>query len=49
MAAYTSLALNGYEPDAPPMVLADFVSALARGERSKVDAALFFRVYTIDA
>ncbi len=47
MAAYTFLALNGYELDAPPMVLAGFVSALARGEQSKSDAALFFRVYAI--
>ena len=45
MAAYTFLALNGYELDAPPEMLTDFVQALARGERGKSDAALFFRAH----
>jgi prophage maintenance system killer protein len=43
MAAYAFLALNGHELAAPSEVLADFVLALARGERSKADVALFFR------
>jgi death-on-curing protein len=46
MAAYTFLALNGYELDAPPEDLVEFVMALARGERSKADAALFIRQHT---
>ena len=43
MAAIIFLALNNHEFDAPPGVLAEFVLALARGERTKTDAALFLR------
>lgn len=46
MAAYVFLAFDGHELNAPPDLLADFVRALARGERSKADAALFFRKHT---
>jgi death-on-curing protein len=46
MAAYTFLALNGYELDVSSEVLFDFVTALAAGERRKADAALFFREHT---
>ena len=43
MAAVVFLALNGYDFDAPPGVLYDFVIALARGERLKAEAAIFLR------
>lgn len=43
MAAYVFLALNGFELDASPEALADFVMGVAAGERSKAEAALFLR------
>jgi death-on-curing protein len=46
VASLVFLDLNGCEFDAPPGVLSDFVLALACGERSKSDAALFLRQYT---
>jgi death-on-curing protein len=42
-AALVFLELNGHEFVAAKGVLASFVLALARGERSKADAAQFFR------
>jgi death-on-curing protein len=49
MSTYTFLALNGYELDVPSEVLSDFVLALARGERSKAEAALLFREHARQA
>lgn len=49
VAALVFLALNGYDFDAPPGVLYAFVIALARGERTKADAALFLRQYSVKA
>jgi death-on-curing protein len=45
-AAIVFLELNGYAFDAKPGILSDFVLALARGERSKSDASLFFRKHS---
>jgi death on curing protein len=39
--AVVFLTLNGYEFNAPPGVLYDFVIALARGQRTKAGAAVF--------
>lgn len=41
--AIVFLALNGWVFDAPPGALYDFVLALAQGERTKADCALFLR------
>lgn len=49
MSAVVFLALNGYEFDAPPGVLYDFVIALARGERTKAEAAVFLREHCAQA
>jgi len=49
MAAVVFLALNGYDFDAPPRVLHDFVIALARGERRKAEAAIFLREHCAQA
>ncbi len=43
VAAIVFLALNGYAFEAPEGVLYEFVLALARGERSKAEAAVFLR------
>jgi len=43
MAAYVFLALNRYDLEAPPDELADIVLAVARGELTKSDIALFLR------
>ena len=43
VAAIVFLALNGYDFDAPAGALYDFVMALAQGERTKADAAVFLR------
>ncbi len=45
ISAIVFLALNGYDWDAPPGVLYDFVIALARGERTKAEAAIFLSEY----
>ncbi len=45
VAALVFLDLNGYEFDASPGILFEFVLALASGMRSKSDAALFLRQY----
>lgn len=47
VAAVVFLALNGFEFQAPPGTLYAFVMALARGERTKADAALFLRKYSL--
>jgi len=44
-AALVFLEVNGYESNAPRGILSKFVLALARGEHTKADAALFFRQY----
>lgn len=49
MAAVIFLALNGCEFDVPPGVLSDFVSALARGEQTKAQAAVFLREHSARA
>lgn len=46
LAAIVFLALNGYDFDAPTGALYDFVMALARGERTKADAAVFLRQHS---
>lgn len=46
VAAIVFLALNGYDFDALEGVLHDFVLSLARGERSKADAAVFLREHS---
>jgi prophage maintenance system killer protein len=46
MTAVVFLALNGYDVEAPLGVLYDFVMALARGERTKTEAAVFLRKYS---
>jgi death-on-curing protein len=43
VAAIIFLALNGYEFNAPTGALYGFVIAMARGERTKAEAALFLR------
>jgi len=49
MAAIVFLALNGYDFDAPRGVLCDFVIALARGDRTKAEAAVFLRGHSARA
>jgi len=44
--AIVFLALNGYEFNAPVGALYKFVIALARGERTKAEAAIFLRKYS---
>lgn len=46
VAAIVFLALNGHEFGAAPGMLHEFVMALARGERSKAEAALFIREHS---
>jgi death on curing protein len=46
MAAYVFLGLNGYELDATQPLLAEFVLALARGERTKSDVTAFLREHS---
>lgn len=43
MAAYAFLVLNGYELEVPTDEFIDFVLALASGQRSKSDVAVFLR------
>jgi death on curing protein len=43
VATIVFLALNGYDFTAPSGDLYDFVMALARGERTKAEAAIFLR------
>ncbi len=46
VAAIVFLSLNGHDFHAPAGALHKFVLALARGERTKTDTALFFRKHT---
>lgn len=46
VAAIIFLALNGCDIDAPPGALYDFVMALAQGERTKAEAAIFLREHS---
>jgi death-on-curing protein len=46
VAAIVFLSLNGYDFRAPPGALQKFVMALARGDQTKTDTALFLRKYS---
>lgn len=46
VAAIVFLTLNGCDFDAPPGALYDFVMALAQGERTKAEAAIFLREHS---
>jgi death-on-curing protein len=49
VACLVFLELNGYEFTAPEKELAEIVFALARGEVSKADIAIFVRKWTVSA
>lgn len=46
VSAIVFLALNDYNFDAPPGFLYDFIMALARGDKSKAEAAIFLREFS---
>ena len=46
VAAIVFLDLNGFDFEAPPGALYDFVMALARGERTKAEAAILLREHS---
>ena len=46
VSAVVFLALNGYDFDAPTGALHDFVLALASGEKTKAESALFLRKHS---